>query len=191
MLLGQYLDVAAAFGVTDRSTPQAQAETAERVLEFKSARYSVRRPAELGALLGDAPARLLTALGTYGSLVGRAFQLRDDLLGVFGDPAVTGKPAGDDIREGKRTVLVLQALERGDTTQRRVLTSLLGSPGLGEEDLATARGIIEATGARSSCEELIASSTTKALTALGGIDMNTEGYSALVKLAELATDRDR
>lgn len=191
VLLGQYLDVAAAFGVTDRSTPQAQAETAERVLEFKSARYSVRRPAELGALLGDAPARLLTALGTYGSLVGRAFQLRDDLLGVFGDPAVTGKPAGDDIREGKRTVLVLQALEKGDTTQHRVLTSLLGSPGLGEEDLATARGIIEATGARSSCEELIASSTTKALTALEGIDMNTEGYSALVKLAELATDRDR
>jgi len=79
----------------------------------------------------------------------------------------------------------------GDTTQRRVLTSFLGYPGLGEEDLATARGIIEATGARSSCEELIASSTTKALTALEGIDMNTEGYSALVKLAELATDRDR
>ncbi|WP_130873629.1 polyprenyl synthetase family protein [[Pseudopropionibacterium] massiliense] len=191
VLLGQYLDVAAAFGATDRSTPRAQADTAEKVLEFKSARYSVRRPAELGATLGEAPPDLLAALGTYGSLLGRAFQLRDDLLGVFGDPDITGKPAGDDIREGKRTVLVLTALENGDARQRNTLESLLGSPGLTEEDLTTARDIIEATGARNSCEELIARSTTDALTALEGADMDAEGRSALITLAGLATDRDR
>ena len=191
VLLGQYLDVAAAFGITDRSTPQAQADTADKVLEFKSARYSVRRPAELGATLGEAPPRLLATLGTYGSLVGRAFQLRDDLLGVFGDPSVTGKPAGDDIREGKRTLLVLMALENGNAHQRETLTSLLGAPGLTEEDLTTAREIIETTGARDSCEELIARSTRDALTALEGADMDAEGRSALITLAGLATDRDR
>ena len=191
VLLGQYLDVAAAFGATDRSTRQAQIHTAEKVLEFKSARYSVRRPAELGATLGKAPPGLLATLGTYGSLVGRAFQLRDDLLGVFGDPSVTGKPAGDDIREGKRTLLVLTALENGNTHQREILTSLLGAPGLTEEDLTTAREIIETTGARNSCEELIARSTTDALTALEGVDMDAEGLSALIALAGLATDRDR
>ena len=191
VLLGQYLDVAAAFGATDRSTLQAQMNTAEKVLEFKSARYSVRRPAELGATLGKAPPRLLATLGTYGSLLGRAFQLRDDILGVFGDPGVTGKPAGDDIREGKRTVLVLTALENGDARQHDTLDSLLGTPGLTEEDLTTAREIIEATGARNSCEELIARSTTDALTALEGADMDAEGRSALITLAGLATDRDR
>ena len=191
VLLGQYLDVAAAFGATDRSTLQAQMNTAEKVLEFKSARYSVRRPAELGATLGKAPPRLLATLGTYGSLLGRAFQLRDDILGVFGDPSVTGKPAGDDIREGKRTLLVLTALENGNTHQREILTSLLGAPGLTEEDLTTAREIIETTGARNSCEELIARSTTDALTALEGADMDAEGLSALIALAGLATDRDR
>ena len=191
VLLGQYLDVAAAFGATDRSTRQAQIHTAEKVLEFKSARYSVRRPAELGATLGEAPPGLLAALGTYGSLLGRAFQLRDDILGVFGDPGATGKPAGDDIREGKRTVLVLAALENGDARQHDTLDSLLGTPGLTEEDLTTAREIIEATGARNSCEELIARSTTDALTALEGADMDAEGRSALITLAGLATDRDR
>ena len=191
VLLGQYLDVAAAFGATDRSTRQAQIHTAEKVLEFKSARYSVRRPAELGATLGEAPPGLLAALGTYGSLVGRAFQLRDDILGVFGDPGATGKPAGDDIREGKRTVLVLTALENGDARQHDTLDSLLGTPGLTEEDLMTAREIIEATGARNSCEELIARSATEALTALEGADMDAEGRSALITLAGLATDRDR
>ena len=191
VLLGQYLDVASAFGATDRSTRQAQMNTAEKVLEFKSARYSVRRPAELGATLGEAPPRLLATLGTYGSLVGRAFQLRDDLLGVFGDPSITGKPAGDDIREGKRTLLVLTALENGNTHQREILTSLLGAPGLTEEDLTTAREIIETTGARDSCEELIARSTRDALTALEGVDMDAEGLSALIALAGLATDRDR
>ena len=191
VLLGQYLDVAAAFGITDRSTPRAQADTADKVLEFKSARYSVRRPAELGATLGEAPPGLLAALGTYGSLLGRAFQLRDDILGVFGDPGITGKPAGDDIREGKRTVLVLTALENGDARQHDTLDSLLGAPGLTEEGLATAREIIEATGARNSCEELIARSTTDALTALEGADIDAEGRSALITLAGLATDRDR
>jgi polyprenyl synthetase len=191
VLFGQYLDVAAAFGATDRSTRQAQMDTAEKVLEFKSARYSVRRPAEFGATLGEAPPGLLAALGTYGSLLGRAFQLRDDILGVFGDPGVTGKPAGDDIREGKRTVLVLTALENGDARQHDTLDSLLGTPGLTEEDLTTAREIIEATGARNSCEELIARSATEALTALEGADMDAEGRSALITLAGLATDRDR
>ena len=121
----------------------------------------------------------------------RAFQLRDDLLGVFGDPSVTGKPAGDDIREGKRTLLVLMALENGNAHQRETLTSLLGAPGLTEEDLPTAREIIDTTGARNSCEELIARSTTDALTALEGADMDAEGRSALITLAGLATDRDR
>ena len=87
-----------------------------RINRFKTAAYTVERPLHLGAALAGADDALVAALRTYGTDIGIAFQLRDDLLGVFGDPAVTGKPSGDDLREGKRTVLIAEALRRADAT---------------------------------------------------------------------------
>src|SRR5690606_12062039 len=121
---GQYLDVLA------QATGDTSAERAGKVARYKSAKYTVERPLLLGAALADAPAPLMAAYSAYGLPLGEAFQLRDDVLGVFGDPAQTGKPAGDDLREGKGTFLVAAAFEAADAAGRALLTHRLGDPGL-------------------------------------------------------------
>lgn len=190
VLLGQYLDVAAAFQTTIAASEQAQAE---RILEYKSARYSVRRPLEIGALLGgaDPAGPVLEALGRFGSLLGRAFQLRDDVLGVFGDPAVTGKPAGDDLREGKRTLLILEALSRGDEHQRAVLDRVVGDRSPSPASIAQARTIIASTGALDVIEQHIVERTQEALMALNGVAVRDDAHAALAALADRSTRRER
>ena len=105
VVAGQFLDVSA------QARGAADVDTAMTVLRYKSAKYSIERPLHIGAALAGASAEQITQLSRFGLPLGEAFQLRDDLLGVFGDPAVTGKPAGDDLIEGKRTVLVSLALD--------------------------------------------------------------------------------
>ncbi|MDO5094877.1 MAG: polyprenyl synthetase family protein [Propionibacteriaceae bacterium] len=190
VLLGQYLDVAAAYQTTRAAAEQTQAE---RVLEYKSARYSVRRPLEIGALLGGAEPEgpVLAALGRFGSLLGGAFQLRDDVLGIFGDPSVTGKPAGDDLREGKRTLLVLEALARADERQRTVLDSVIGDRSPTSASLAEARTIIASTGALDVIEQHINERAQGALTALDGVALRDDAHAALVGLAERSIRRER
>ena len=188
---GQFLDVSAAYGVTGSDGPSDELAVARKILEYKSASYSVRRPAQAGAALGGADEELIRALGVYGSALGAAFQLRDDVLGVYGDSSVTGKPSGDDLREGKRTILLLTALERGDGTQRRGLEAMLGRADLTDEQVAEARVIIDATGALAHVEELIERGSSEALAALGGAEMTADGRTALVRLAELSVQRDR
>src|SRR5205085_10383104 len=95
---------------------------------FKSAKYTIERPLHLGAALADAPPDLYETFSAFGLPLGEAFQLRDDVLGVYGDPATTGKPAGDDLREGKRTVLVAFALEAANDAQREQIRRRLGDP---------------------------------------------------------------
>ena len=191
VVCGQYLDVGASFNVTPAENFEEELDVAGRILEYKTARYSVLRPLQVGAALGGGDETLESALAAAGSLVGRAFQMRDDVLGVFGDPAVTGKPAGDDVREGKRTVLVLTALQRADVTQREVLEGLLGNLEISEDQLAEGRSIIENTGALREAERLIADDTASALALLNDTDMTQEGRQALVRLAELSAQRDR
>ena len=120
---GQYLDIVAQAHPLRQKAPaigsvrpniELALDEANRVVEYKSARYTVQRPSQIGAALGGGDDQLYYALGAYGSPLGRAFQFRDDLLGVFGDPQLTGKPAGDDLREGKRTVLVAHAFAHAD-----------------------------------------------------------------------------
>ena len=103
--VGQYLDV------LTQATGDTSLERAGKVARFKSAKYTVERPLLLGAALADAGPEVQAAYSAYGLPLGEAFQLRDDVLGVFGDPEQTGKPAGDDLREGKRTYLVAAAME--------------------------------------------------------------------------------
>lgn len=189
VMAGQYLDVAAQFGVAGAATVDDELEVAHRVLEYKSARYSIRRPTEIGAALGGADDRLLAALGEFGSLVGRAFQLRDDVLGVYGDEAVTGKSAGGDIREGKRTVLVLTALQSLTPHAAGELEGMLGAPDLGDDGVARAAALIESSGARDEVEAFIGNLTGRALDVLDATDMTADGRTALRELAARSVRR--
>ena len=123
VVAGQYLDVLA------QTRASIDVEQAMRVVRFKSAKYTVERPLHIGAALAGASEGLIEALSAVALPLGEAFQLRDDVLGVFGDPAVTGKPAGDDVREGKRTVLVARTAELTDDAGRTALRTHLGTTG--------------------------------------------------------------
>lgn len=186
---GQYLDVAASFDLADAVTIEEQIEVSRRILEYKSARYSVMRPAQIGASLGGADDALLAALHKFGSALGHAFQLRDDVLGIYGAAEVTGKPEGGDITEGKRTLLVLTALQRGNEAQRATIGELLGSP-LDAQQVDTARAVIRETGALEATEQAIAADLNTALRALDEADVTEEGHTALSRLAELAVHRE-
>jgi geranylgeranyl diphosphate synthase, type I len=179
---GQYLDV---LGQATRDTSVGWAQTVAR---YKSAKYTIERPLLFGAALAGAPPELSRAYSGYGLPLGEAFQLRDDLLGVYGDPARTGKPAGDDLREGKRTYLVAAALEAADPGQRAVIESGLGSP---DVDVDALRTVIAGTGARERTERRIDELTGAAIAALETVDLPDEPRTALTELAGAATRRTR
>ena len=120
VITGQFLDVSV------QARGAADVDAAMRVLRYKSAKYSVERPLHIGAALAGATPEVLDELTAFGLPLGEAFQLRDDLLGVFGDPSVTGKPAGDDLVEGKRTVLVALALDGAGPEDAALLDRALG-----------------------------------------------------------------
>ncbi|GAB4104056.1 polyprenyl synthetase family protein [Micromonospora taraxaci] len=181
--VGQYLDV------LTQATGDTSVERASKVARYKSAKYTVERPLLLGAALADATADVRTAYSAYGLPLGEAFQLRDDVLGVFGDPALTGKPAGDDLREGKRTYLVAAAVETTDDAGRELLLGRLGDPELDEEGVARLRELITASGALARTEQRIVTLTDSALAALAAVDLDTEARQALVDLAIAATRR--
>ena len=192
---GQFLDVVSQTRLMATDDPldpaglQAELDRVYRVVDFKSARYSVRHPLQIGAALGGAPAQTQELLADYGSLVGRAFQFRDDLLGVFGDEAVTGKPAGDDLREGKRTVLVAHALARGTRAEAEELDAMLGDPDLDAGSITRAREIIAGVGADEAVEGEIATSLEQAFAALEQARITAEGRTALENLARVAAHR--
>ncbi len=159
MVAGQFLDVSAqARGASD-------VDLAMNVLRYKSAKYSIERPIHLGAALAGADEATITALSRFGLPLGEAFQLRDDLLGVFGDPATTGKPAGDDLVEGKRTVLTALALDALPPADAKLLDASLGTP-LDVDVVAHLRDLIDSCGARVQVEQVIVQLTDRALTAL-------------------------
>jgi geranylgeranyl diphosphate synthase, type I len=197
---GQYLDVVAqaqdrfSYRPIDPSDEQKRLQRAldeaSRVVEYKSARYTVRRPLQLGAALGGASDQLLEQLGAFGSPIGRAFQYRDDLLGVFGDSEVTGKPSGDDLREGKRTVLVAQALAGADAAGRKLLDTQIGNPRLDPAGIAELQDVIIASGAREAVEKMIEHDHQEALAALAAADITADGRTALTALADAAVRRD-
>jgi geranylgeranyl diphosphate synthase type I len=183
LMAGQYLDL------LEQARGGGSAASAMTVLRYKSAKYTVERPLQVGAALAGADAALLAAYSAYGLPLGEAFQLRDDVLGVFGDPDRTGKPAGDDVREGKRTVLVATALERADDRQAGLLRAALGDRGLGAEGLADVRAVITGTGALGEVEALIDRLTSEALAALATADVAPEARAVLQRLASAATER--
>ena len=183
IMAGQYLDVLA----------QAQGghsvDRAIRVVRYKAAKYTVERPLHLGAALAGAGPDLTDALSRYGLPVGEAFQLRDDVLGVFGDPAETGKPAGDDLREGKRTLLLAYAAERASKQQEELLDRFLGDPELDAEGVEALREVLIETDALTRTEERISTLTRRALDALTAAPVDAEAADALAELAGAATAR--
>jgi geranylgeranyl diphosphate synthase type I len=181
--VGQYLDV------LSQVTQDTSTERAGKVARYKSAKYTVERPLLLGAALADAPAPVRAAYSGYGLPLGEAFQLRDDVLGVFGDPEQTGKPAGDDLREGKRTYLVAAAFEASDPAGRELLTQRLGDPKLDAAGVDQLRYLITSAGALDRTETRIAALTATALASLEGVELDGEARQVLVDLAIAATRR--
>jgi geranylgeranyl diphosphate synthase type I len=158
------------------------------VARAKSGDYTVRRPLELGAALAGCPRSVMTALGRYGEAVGEAFQMCDDLLGLFGSPQRTGKPVGDDLRTGKATSVVVIARDRADAAQRRELRALARLPVLSEDDLDRYLGIITDTGAPEHTRRLIRRRVDQAEAALRPLP--ADGRERLGWLAAACTDRD-
>jgi geranylgeranyl diphosphate synthase type I len=174
--IGQYLDV------QTQATGDTSTARASLVARFKSAKYTIERPLLLGAAIAGAAPELNKAYEGFGLPLGEAFQLRDDVLGVFGDPAVTGKPAGDDLREGKRTWLVAATLEKAPM-------SGLGDADLDAEGIARLRKVIVDSGALDRTERRIAELTAEALGALDGAQLTAEAREVLTGLAQAATQR--
>ncbi|MGW5718458.1 polyprenyl synthetase family protein [Amycolatopsis sp. NPDC003865] len=176
--------------VNDARTLPSWADVLD-VIRRKSGNYTVRRPLEFGAALAGCPDDVITALGTYGGLLGEAFQFRDDLLGVFGDPAVTGKPAGDDLRERKASSVVVLARDLADRRQRAELTDLLARDEVDDAAVARCRELITATGARDQLEKLVDERVRHALEAIDPVALPRQAASALTVLANRCTERVR
>jgi geranylgeranyl diphosphate synthase type I len=179
VVAGQYLDVLA------QTKPAVGVAEAMRVITYKSAKYTVERPLHLGAVLAGADDGLLESLSAVALPLGAAFQLRDDVLGVFGDPSVTGKPAGDDLREGKATVLVARTHELADDAGRGLLARTLGTA----DGVEQARDLIVSSGALAAVEADIAAQAALAAGAIAAL--GPQAQRILGPLLEQATARQR
>ncbi|MEU8247698.1 polyprenyl synthetase family protein [Nonomuraea sp. NPDC048916] len=185
VISGQYLDMLAQLrsGATVRE--------ALTVIRYKTAKYTVERPLQIGGALAGAPPELLDSYSRFGLPLGEAFQLRDDVLGTFGSSAETGKSALDDLREGKHTVLFAHAVHRATPAQQSYLRAWHGHPELTEEQAAELRQIIRATGALSEVEDMIDDRVRVATDALALAPLAPEARSALTVLAVQLAHRDR
>lgn len=188
VMAGQYLDLLEEAVGPDR-TPAEAAERAQQIVRFKSAKYSIEHPLGLGGALAGAGPAQLSGYSAFSLPLGEAFQLRDDVLGVFGDPKVTGKPAGDDLREGKRTLLIAQALKGGSAADRQLINSTLGHAGLDDDGVSRLREAISSSGALQTVESLIAERWDASIAALGQLELDDVCRSALSGLATAAVSR--
>lgn len=184
---GQFLDVVVQ--AQPASDPDEQLERARRVIRFKTVQYTVEHPLHLGARLAGAGDDLLAGLSRYAAAVGEAFQLRDDVLGVFGDPDVTGKPSGDDLREGKRTVLLALARSAASPDRLAVLDAHVGDPALDADGVDRVREVLVATGALAEVERRIDDLAGQALLAVDALTLPPPAGPALTGLVATATRR--
>ena len=183
LMAGQYLDV------YEQSLGTQSVERSLKVARYKSGKYTIERPLHFGATLGGASDALIDTYTKYGIPLGQAFQLRDDVLGVFGDPAETGKPAGDDLREGKRTVLMAMTLEKAQGTAREELVKNLGNPALSSEKIESLRTLITETGAVADVEKLIDRLGEESRAAANSSAIHPDARPFLLALAETAIRR--
>lgn len=189
LMAGQYLDLLSA------ARAEVDGERARLIARLKTGRYSIEQPLLLGASLASeapsqpgTPSPLDEVLVAYGSALGMAFQLRDDVLGAVGDPAVTGKPVGDDLRTGKATLLLARALDEADEAQRAVLAGV-GRLDASDEELAAIQDVLRDSGALAAVEAEIAELATAAREAAGSADIPAEAAAALSDLVDLVAFR--
>ena len=182
VMAGQYLDLRL------DGNRRADPEAARQVALLKSGRYTVTRPLQLGLAVAGGDMATHGALEAYGDAVGLAFQLRDDVLGLFGDPAATGKSATDDLRAGKRTLLMLRALALATPAQRTQLERSLGNPDLDDGDADRCRDIVRRSGALAAIETLVRHQHTVAIDAIAALP--SPARPALRALASIAVQRD-
>jgi len=183
LCVGQYLDLV---GTAGGSSDPVRAERIER---YKSGKYTVERPLHLGAALAGQLDRLAAPLSAVGLPLGQAFQMRDDLLGVFGDASVTGKPVGDDLREGKLTPLVAVAAAKADASAAGVLARV-GSVDLSPAEVEAIQSVLVETGARDAVERSIEMLVDEALAALADAPLTADARDALEELATFVAWRD-
>jgi geranylgeranyl diphosphate synthase, type I len=180
--VGQYLDV---LGTARADTDRAGAR---RIARYKSGKYTIERPLHLGAALAGRLGDLVDPLSAYGDPLGEAFQLRDDVLGAFGDAELTGKPVGEDLREGKPTLLLALATERAGAAQRGVL-SRTGQPQLRGDEVDAVQAVLVETGALDEVEATIDALTQQAIAALDALPGDPEARTALADLARFVAGR--
>lgn len=183
VMAGQYLDVAAA------QEGGATRDLVVLVATIKSGRYTITRPLQIGAVLAGASGGLVGGLERYGEPLGRAFQVRDDLLGAFGDEAVTGKSTASDLREGKRTLLVIEALERLEGAEREEFEALLGSAGLDQAGVDRLRGLLRGCGAVGAVQRQVDAWVREARVAVDGLGLPEPWSGALRGLADWVAAR--
>ena len=182
--VGQYLDIlGTARGDTDHAG-------ARRIARYKSGKYTIERPLHLGAALAGRLHDVQAPLSAYGDPLGEAFQLRDDILGAFGDSALTGKPVGDDLREGKPTPLLAVATERACDGQAEILRRV-GDPDLGVDDLAAVQSVLVDTGALAAMEDAISTLAAAAIAAIEAAPISADARVALVDLANYVAWREK
>ena len=188
---GQFLDLLESARGWDGSSTAERIESARRVIRFKSAKYTIEQPLLIGALAGGILDGALGPLSRYGLALGEAFQLRDDMLGIFGDPVHTGKPAGDDLREGKRTVLLAIALDSADDAQRALVTANVGSAELDAPGVDAIRSVLRDTGAVDAVEARIATLADAARAHLDEApSLERRARGVLEELVDVTTARD-
>jgi geranylgeranyl diphosphate synthase type I len=161
------------------------------IQRLKTGSYSVKGPLLLGAVLGGATETQRAALEKYAEPAGLAFQMRDDMLGVFGAPDKTGKPAGNDLRAGKRTALIEEAEARLSEAERRPLSSVLGNHEASEHEIGTAMDLLSRCGAQAAVEARIEQLNQEAQAALQAGDLHEPGRTHLEQLARMFAFRDR
>ncbi len=189
LMAGQYLDVVEAARPWSQLSAAQRIDQATRVITYKSAKYSIQHPLLIGAQAGGVSGAALDALGDYGLALGIAFQLRDDLLGIFGDPAETGKPAGDDLREGKRTVLIAHTLAGCAEPEQAYVERALGDPGLDDAAIEKLRDVIRRSGAVARVEAAIAQHAGDAAAALDRVGVDPEAATVLREMIGRVTER--
>ena len=181
--IGQYLDV---LGTARDGTDIA---TARRFARYKSGKYTIERPLHLGAALAGRDAELGASLSAYGDPLGEAFQLRDDILGTFGDSERTGKPVGDDLREEKPTRLLAEAIARVNEPAGRSLLARVGAPDLSDDEVMALQELLTTCGARSEIERSITTLSERAIDAMEASPLREDARQALVTMARYVADR--
>ena len=184
IMAGQFLDI------HEQALASQSVARSLKIARYKSGKYTVERPLHFGASLAlpadEKRENYFSIFSEFGLPLGEAFQLRDDLLSIFGDPTLTGKPAGDDLREGKRTVLMAMTQDRANAKQEADIANHFGNRHLNSEGVEILRDIIIETGARAHVEELIEKLTLTALDAINREEIASPAHALLNELASIA-----